>query len=398
MLEQLPDAAQLTPDVREALVRRADGVPLFLEELARGVAEGVAVRDRRACRRRSPRSSRPASTVSVRRSASRRRRPSSGAPSTASCSRRPPGSTGPDLDAELRRLQEHALIEPPPRSDELQFRHAPHPRGVLPLGAPGRPGAGARRRRRDAGRSGGPRLQPEIAAYHLGAAGRATRGGAALEAGLAHGPPERPLPGGGRPRAGGARARRPAARGGAGRHRAQVAQPSRHVPDRGRPERPGSARGVAPRGGAGAPARQPRDPPAQLHGARAVVAGQRRIHRPSTGSCTRRGPKRRLSATTGRSADRHVRGHDADLAGHAHRGTGAAPWLLRRERVPARGQPARPAADALGRADGAGRATQWPRRWPAGSPGTRPKRGGSRTTSCAARPRGRCPRRRRWPP
>ena len=34
MLEQLPGAAQLDEDGRAALVRRADGVPLFLEELA----------------------------------------------------------------------------------------------------------------------------------------------------------------------------------------------------------------------------------------------------------------------------------------------------------------------------------------------------------------------------
>ena len=54
--------------------------------------------------------------------------------------------------------------------------------------------------------SGRAEAQPEVAAYHLGAAGRADRGGAAVEAGLAHGTPERPLPGGGGPRARGARA------------------------------------------------------------------------------------------------------------------------------------------------------------------------------------------------
>ncbi len=43
MLEQLPGAAQLDEDGRAALVRRADGVPLFLEELARSVEEGSAV-------------------------------------------------------------------------------------------------------------------------------------------------------------------------------------------------------------------------------------------------------------------------------------------------------------------------------------------------------------------
>ena len=53
MLERLPGAEQLTQDVRDALVQRADGVPLFLEELARGVAEGPARHGPAPCRRRS---------------------------------------------------------------------------------------------------------------------------------------------------------------------------------------------------------------------------------------------------------------------------------------------------------------------------------------------------------
>ena len=43
MLERLPEAAQLKPEVRAALVQRADGVPLFLEELARGLTDGSEV-------------------------------------------------------------------------------------------------------------------------------------------------------------------------------------------------------------------------------------------------------------------------------------------------------------------------------------------------------------------
>ena len=43
MLERLPETAQLKPDVRSALVQRADGVPLFLEELARGLTDGSEV-------------------------------------------------------------------------------------------------------------------------------------------------------------------------------------------------------------------------------------------------------------------------------------------------------------------------------------------------------------------
>ena len=100
------------------------------------------------------------------------------------------------LDAELRRLQEHAIIESSAKSDEMQFRHALIQeisyRSVL---------------RADRVRvhgvvgetliaSGRAEAQPEIAAYHLGAAGRATRSGAALEAGFARGTTERPLPGG----------------------------------------------------------------------------------------------------------------------------------------------------------------------------------------------------------
>ncbi len=123
MLEQLPGAAQLDEDGRDALVRRADGVPLFLEELARSVEEGAAV---------------PAATMPTTLSeviAARLDRVGEGKRVAQAASvigrtfdrlllQAATELSGSDLDAELRRLQEHALIEPAPRAGELQFRHA----------------------------------------------------------------------------------------------------------------------------------------------------------------------------------------------------------------------------------------------------------------------------------
>ena len=114
-------------------------------------------------------------------------------------------SYGSDLDAELRTLQEHALIESAPKSGELQFRHAliheASYRSVLRAdrvqihGAVGETLVA----------SGRAEAQPEIAAFHLGAAGQAAR---AVPSGKRPrtGPARMPASGGGGPRARDARA------------------------------------------------------------------------------------------------------------------------------------------------------------------------------------------------
>ena len=83
------------------------------------------------------------------------------------------GLQGDALDAELNRLTEHAIVEPGTRPGELQFRHALfhevsyrsvlRPDRVRVHGAVGEMLVA----------SGRADAQPEIAAYHLGAAGRA---------------------------------------------------------------------------------------------------------------------------------------------------------------------------------------------------------------------------------
>jgi class 3 adenylate cyclase len=174
MLEQLPGVAQLDEDGRAALVRRADGVPLFLEELARSVGEGAAV---------------PAATVPATLSeviAARLDRVGEGKRVAQAASvigrtfdrlllQAATGLSGSDLDAELCKLQEHALVEPAPRAGELQFRHAlmheASYRSVLRAdrvrihGAVGEALVAA----------GRDDVQPEIAAFHFGAAGDAAR-------------------------------------------------------------------------------------------------------------------------------------------------------------------------------------------------------------------------------
>jgi class 3 adenylate cyclase len=173
MLEQLPGASRLQADVREALVQRADGIPLFLEELARGLAEGASVSSHAM-----PTTLSEVITTRLDRVGEAKRVAQAAAVIGRSFDRRvleaATGLEGVALDAELRRLQEHAIIESSPRSDEMQFRHAliqeTSYRSVL---------------RADRVRvhgvvgetliaSGRAETQPEIAAYHLGAAGRAT--------------------------------------------------------------------------------------------------------------------------------------------------------------------------------------------------------------------------------
>jgi class 3 adenylate cyclase len=172
MLERLPEAAQLKEDVREALVQRADGVPLFLEELARGLADGSEV-----TASTMPTTLSEVITVRLDRVGDAKRVAQAASVIGRSFDRQvleaATGLEGPGLDAELRRLQEHAIIEPGPRSDEMQFRHAliheTSYRSVLRAdrvrvhGAVGETLIA----------SGRAEAQPEIAAYHLGAAGRA---------------------------------------------------------------------------------------------------------------------------------------------------------------------------------------------------------------------------------
>ncbi len=172
LLEQLPEAAQLQPELREALVQRADGVPLFLEELARGLTDGSEVVG----------SAMPTTLAEVITARLDRvggaKRVAQAAAVIGRTFERPvlvaaTGLEGEGLDAELRRLLEHAIIEPATRADEMQFRHALfheasyrsvlRPDRVRVHGAVGEMLV----------TSGRAEAQPEIAAYHLGAAGRA---------------------------------------------------------------------------------------------------------------------------------------------------------------------------------------------------------------------------------
>ena len=173
MLEQLPAAAQLDEAAVAALVRRADGVPLFLEELARELTEGSELA--------AP--SLPTTLSEVIAARLDRVGDAKRIAQAASVIGRTfdrllleaaTATYGSHLDAELRTLQEHALIEPAPRSGELQFRHAliheASYRSVLRAdrvqihGAVGEALVASERAEE----------QPEIAAFHLGAAGEAT--------------------------------------------------------------------------------------------------------------------------------------------------------------------------------------------------------------------------------
>ncbi len=172
LLEQLPAAAQLKPELREALVQRAGGVPLFLEELARGLTDGSEV-----VGPAMPTTLSEVITARLDRVGEAKRVAQAAAVIGRSFDRSvlmaATGLEGEGLDAELRRLQEHAIIEPATRADEMQFRHALfheasyrsvlRPDRIRVHGAVGEMLVAS-------GRAEG---QPEIAAYHLGAAGRA---------------------------------------------------------------------------------------------------------------------------------------------------------------------------------------------------------------------------------
>jgi class 3 adenylate cyclase len=172
MLERLPAATGLSDDLRAALVERADGVPLFLEELARGLVDGSEL---------SPQAmpTTLAEVITARLDKVGEAKRVAQAASVVGRSFDRPlllAATGMDpssLDVDLRRLQEHAIIEPAAKSGELQFRHAlfheASYRSVLRAdrvrvhGAVGEMLVS----------SGRADIQPEIAAFHLGAAGRA---------------------------------------------------------------------------------------------------------------------------------------------------------------------------------------------------------------------------------
>ena len=172
LLERFPEAARLRPELREALVQRADGVPLFLEELARGLADGSDV-----VGSSMPTTLSEVITARLDRVGEAKRVAQAAAVIGRSFDRpvleAATGLEGDDLDAELRRLQEHAIIEPATKADEMQFRHALfheasyrsvlRPDRVRVHGAVGEMLVAS-------GRAEG---QPEIAAYHFGAAGRA---------------------------------------------------------------------------------------------------------------------------------------------------------------------------------------------------------------------------------
>ena len=172
LLEQLPAAAQLKPELREALGQRAGGVPLFLEELARGLTDGSEVGGPAM-----PTTLSEVITARLDRVGEAKRVAQAAAVIGRSFDRSvlmaATGLEGEGLDAELRRLQEHAIIEPATRADEMQFRHALfheasyrsvlRPDRIRVHGAVGEMLVAS-------GRAEG---QPEIAAYHLGAAGRA---------------------------------------------------------------------------------------------------------------------------------------------------------------------------------------------------------------------------------
>jgi class 3 adenylate cyclase len=174
LLDLLPVTAELEPQVRIALVERADGVPLFLEELARSLVDGVTRLDTAAM----PATLSEVITARLDRVGDAKRVAQSAA-IIGRTFERPVlrAATGLDddaLEADLRRLMEHSIVEPTGRSEELQFRHAlfheASYRSVL---------RADRVRMHEAigdmlVETGRAEARPEIAAYHLGAAGRAS--------------------------------------------------------------------------------------------------------------------------------------------------------------------------------------------------------------------------------
>ena len=154
-------------------MRRADGVPSFLEELARGVTDGSEVTGSAM-----PTTLSEVITARLDRVGEAKRVAQAASVIGRSFDRpllmAATGLEGPDLDADLRRLQEHAIVEPgdesrmscssaTPSSTKRRTDPCSGPTGSGVHGAVGEMLVA----------SGRAEAQPEIAAYHLGAAGRA---------------------------------------------------------------------------------------------------------------------------------------------------------------------------------------------------------------------------------
>jgi class 3 adenylate cyclase len=173
LIEQLPQAEGLSAQTRAALIARAEGVPLFLEELSRGLAE-----DPEGQGPVLPTTLSEVITARLDRVGPDAKRVAQAASVIGRTFDRPTlvvasGLDDLELDHHVGRLSEHAVIETTGRSQELQFRHAlfheASYRSVLR--------ADRTRIHGNVGAmlvaSGRAESQPEIAAYHLGAAGRA---------------------------------------------------------------------------------------------------------------------------------------------------------------------------------------------------------------------------------
>ncbi len=124
MIERLPESDRLTQEMRAALVARSEGVPLFLEELARGVAESPD-----SLGPTLPTSLSEVITARLDRVGSDAKRVAQAASIIGRTFDRPmliaaTGLEGSELDANLQRLREHVVVEPTGKVEELQFRHA----------------------------------------------------------------------------------------------------------------------------------------------------------------------------------------------------------------------------------------------------------------------------------
>ncbi|HWD55441.1 MAG TPA: adenylate/guanylate cyclase domain-containing protein [Acidimicrobiales bacterium] len=173
LIEHLPESDRLSREMRVALVSRSEGVPLFLEELARGVADGPE-----GLGSTLPTTLSEVITARLDRVGGDAKRVAQAASIIGRVFDRPvliaaAGLDVSSLDVNLERLREHAIIEPTGRTDELQFRHAlfheASYRSVLRADR-ARIHAAVGEMLVTSGRVAG---RPEIAAYHLGAAGRA---------------------------------------------------------------------------------------------------------------------------------------------------------------------------------------------------------------------------------
>jgi class 3 adenylate cyclase len=176
VVSRVPGGDQLSAEVRQALVVRADGVPLFLEELTRGAVDRA--NDPEAV------SGIPATLAEVITARLDRLGEAKRIAQLASIVGRAfdrrvlqavSGLDRPNLDTHLQLLIDHAVVEATDDGDgQLWFRHA-----LIHEAAYGSVLRPERRRAHSqvadillfAGRSDS---QPEVLAFHLGAAGRAT--------------------------------------------------------------------------------------------------------------------------------------------------------------------------------------------------------------------------------